>query len=37
MVEGDDATAFERLITDADRHLDELAIYRQAHSVAGSS
>ena len=33
----DDATAFERLITDADRHLDELAIYRQAHSVAGSS
>ena len=26
----DDATAFERLITDADRHLDELAIYRQS-------
>jgi uncharacterized membrane protein YccC len=25
----DDATAFERLIGDADRHLDELAIYRQ--------
>ncbi len=35
--DADDATAFERLIGEADRHLDELAIYRQAHSVAGSS
>jgi len=30
------ATAFERLIRDADRHLDELAIYRQSYSVAAS-
>ncbi len=27
-------TAFERLITEADHQLDELAIFRQAHSVA---
>jgi len=33
----DGATAFERLIGDADRHLDELAIFRQSHSVAASS
>jgi len=29
--------AFERLINEADRQLDDLAIYREAHSVAGSS
>ena len=33
----DRATAFERLIGDADRHLDELAIFRQSHIVAASS
>jgi len=33
----DDATAFERLIGEADSQLDDLAIYRQAHSVAASS
>jgi hypothetical protein len=33
----DDATAFERLINEADRHLDDLANYRQARSVAASS
>ncbi len=33
----DDATAFERLIGEADSQLDDLAIYRQAHSVVASS
>jgi hypothetical protein len=33
MVEGDDATAFERLIREADRQLDDLAIYRQARAA----
>jgi len=29
----DDATAFERLVSEADRHLDDLAIYRQARAA----
>jgi len=33
MVEGDDATAFERLTGEADRQLDDLAIYRQARAA----
>ena len=37
MVGGDDATAFERLIREADRQLDDLAIYRQGRPDKGES
>jgi len=33
MVEGDDATAFERLTGEAGRQLNDLAIYRQARGA----